>query len=201
MYNIPVKIDSLEKRRRMTGTLHVVAGFYLLAATAAWLVQKQFAGIAGSLPFLIIALTAVVYGIRRKKVDPVAKYNSSLRGLEAVGLGLLAMSQTGLAAYGLYAWAGLSVLLLFSEKVLFQPSQLEFTAEGIGLPGSPKPPVLPWSELANAIVRADYVTLIRKDQKYVQLEVTADINPNTLAEADAFAKARIQEQSIPDHVA
>jgi hypothetical protein len=200
-YNIPVKIESLEKRRRMTGTLHVVAGFYLLAATTAWIVQRHFQGIPGAIPFGIIALTSISYGFRRRKIDPTARYNSALRGLETVGLGLLATSQTGMAAYGLFAWAGLSVLLLFSEKVLFQPSVIELHEEGIGLPGSPKPPVLPWSELENIIVRPDYVTLFRHDKKYVQLEVTGAIGPETVEAADAYGKSQIRKQSISaDHV-
>lgn len=186
----------------MTGVLHVVAGFYLLAATAAWLTQRQFQGLAGAVPFFGIALVAIVYGIRRRRLDPRAKYNSALRGLEAVGLGLLATSQSGIASYGLFAWAGLSVLLLFSEKVLFQPSAIELAEEGIGLPGSPKPPVLPWGELENIIVRADYVTLFRNDKKYVQLEVTESFAPEWLAGADAFAKDQIRKHSISaDHVA
>jgi hypothetical protein len=201
-FNIPVKIESLEKRRRMTGTLHVVAGFYLLAASAAWIVQRNFQGVPGMLPFGLIALAAIVYGIRRRKVDPAARYNSVLRGLEAMGLGLLALSQSGIAAYGLFAWAGLSVLLLFSEKVLFQPSTIELNEEGIGLPGSPKPPVLPWEELENIIVHADYVTLFRNDNKYVQLEVTSSLEPRQLEDADAFGKAQIRKHSkATDHVA
>ncbi|TCJ19130.1 hypothetical protein EPD60_01575 [Flaviaesturariibacter flavus] len=201
-FHIPVRIESLEKRRRMTGVLHVVAGFYLLAATAAWMTQRQFQGVAGTLPFLAIALVAIVYGIRRRRLDPRAKYNSALRGLEAMGFGLLATSQSGIASYGLFAWAGLSVLLLFSEKVLFQPSVIELGPDGIGLPGSPKPPVLPWAELENMIVRADYVTLFRNDKKYVQLEVTESLAPESIADADAFAKEQIRKHSIPaDHVA
>jgi hypothetical protein len=201
-FKIPVRIESLEKRRRMTGTLHVVAGFYLLAAAAAWIVQRQFQGVPGAVPFGIIALTAISYGLRRRKIDPTARYNSALRGLEAVGFGLLATSQSGIASYGLFAWAGLSVLMLFSEKVLFQPSVLELGEEGIGLPGSPKPPVLPWSELENIIVKADYVTLFRNDNKYVQLEVTEAIDPEALQGADAFGKSQIRKHSISaDHVA
>jgi hypothetical protein len=201
-YSIPVKIESLEKRRRMTGTLHIVAGFYLLAATAAWMVQRKFEGIPGALPFGIIAVTAISYGLRRRKFDTAARYNSALRGLETVGFGLLATGQSGIASYGLFAWAGLSVLLLFSEKVLFQPSVLELGEEGIGLPGSPKPPLLPWEELQNIIVRPDYVTLFRNDNKYVQLEVTGTIDPETLAAADSFGKSQIRKHSISaDHVA
>ncbi|GAB4091897.1 hypothetical protein [Flaviaesturariibacter terrae] len=197
MYQIPVKIESLEKRRRMTGVLHIIAGFYLLATTASWLAARNFAGVPGALPFGIVAVTAIVYGIRRRRKDPAGKYNSALRGLEAVALGLLALTQQGLPAYGLFAWTVLSVMLLFSEKVLFQPSVLELTNEGIGLPGSPKPPVLPWAELENIIVRADYVTLFRNDQKYVQLEVTAPLDNASLAAADTFGKAQIRKQAIP----
>ncbi|RYD94675.1 MAG: hypothetical protein EOP50_09145, partial [Sphingobacteriales bacterium] len=166
-YAIPVKIESLEKRRRMVGVLHIIAGFYLLATTASWMIQRNFQGLPGALPFGIVALTAITYGIRRKKKDPSGRYNSALRGLEAVALGLLALTQSGLAAYGLFAWTVMTVMLLFSEKLLFQPSEIELTEEGVGLPGSPKPPVLPWNELENIIVRADYLTLFRNDHKYV----------------------------------
>ena len=201
-FHIPVRIESLEKRRRMTGVLHVVAGFYLLAATASWLLQRNMQGVPGALPFGIVALTAIVYGFRRRRKDPAARYNSALRGLEAVAMGLLALTQEGIAAYGLFAWTALSVMLLFSEKVLFQPSVIELTEAGVGLPGSPKPPVLPWNELENIIVRADFLTLFRHDKKYVQLEVTEALDPQLLAAADAFGKTQIRKQSISaNHVA
>ncbi|TCZ73981.1 hypothetical protein [Flaviaesturariibacter aridisoli] len=201
-FHIPVRIESLEKRRRMTGVLHIVAGFYLLAATASWLLQRNLQGVAGALPFVLVGLAAIVYGIRRRKLDPAVRYNSALRGLEAVAMGLLALTQEGIASYGLYAWTALSVMLLFSEKVLFQPSVIELTEAGVGLPGSPKPPVLPWNELENIIIRADFLTLFRHDKKYVQLEVTQAPDPQQLAAADAFGKAQIRKQSTTaPHVA
>ncbi|RYY85823.1 MAG: hypothetical protein EOO15_16040 [Chitinophagaceae bacterium] len=196
-YSIPVRIESLEKRRRMTGVLHVIAAFYLLAVTASLIPQRSGMGIVSLLPFLVVALGTLVYGLFRRKIDAKARYNSAVRGLMAVAMGLLAMTQSGMAAYGLFAWTVLSVMLLFSEKVLFQPSVIELAETGIGLPGSPKPPVLPWSELENIIVRADYLTLFRNDKKFVQLEVTEAIDPQLLAAADAFGKEQIQKQAIP----
>ncbi|RYY40702.1 MAG: hypothetical protein EOO08_06120 [Chitinophagaceae bacterium] len=196
-FNIPVRIESLEKRRRMTGVLHVIAAFYLLAVTASLIPQRSGTGILSLVPFLVVALGTLVYGIFRRKFDPTARYNSAVRALMAIAMGLLALTQTGLAAYGLYAWTILSVMLLFSEKVLFQPSNIELTEAGIGLPGSPKPPVLPWTELENIIVRADYLTLFRNDKKFVQLEVTSTLDPQLIADADAFGKAQIRKQAIP----
>lgn len=186
----------------MTGVLHVIGGFYLLATTASWLLQRHMQGVPGALPFGIVAVTAIGYGFRQRRKDPTARYNSALRGLEAVALGLLALTQQGIASYGLFAWAAMSIMLLFSEKVLFQPSLLEITEAGIGLPGSPKPPVLPWTELANLIVRADYVTLFRNDEKYVQLEVTQAVDPQVLAAAEAFGRSQIRKQNTSvNHVA
>jgi hypothetical protein len=193
MYSIPVRIEALEKRRRMTGVLHAIAGFYLLAVSVGLMMQPKGMGIAALIPFSLVALGAIIYGIFRRRLDPGAKYNSAMRGLEIVGMGLLAIGQTGMAAYGLFAWAVLSVMLLFSEKVLFQPAVLELTEAGIGVPGSPKPPVLPWAELENIIVRADFITLFRNDHKFVQLEVTSALEPNVLEGADQFGKLQISK--------
>jgi len=196
-YSIPVRIESLEKRRRMVGTLHVIAGFYLLATSAAWVLQQNGAGIAGGLPFTAVALGALFYGFRRRKIDPQARYNGALRGLEAIGMALLALTQTGMAAFALFAWAALLVMMYFTEKNLFAQSALQLTGEGILVPGSPQPQLLPWQELENAVFRSDYVTLFRTDKRYVQLEVTETLTAEFIRDAQSFALQQIRKQAIP----
>ncbi|RYY97586.1 MAG: hypothetical protein EOO11_10490, partial [Chitinophagaceae bacterium] len=158
MYSIPVRIESFEKRRRMIGTLHIISGFYLLVNAASYVAARKGGGMELALPMMLMSLAALFYGWRRKKLDPNGRYNTPMRALEALCFFFLALTHSGMAAFGLYAWAVLSVLLLFSEKALFAPTALAFTAEGIVVPGSPKADLLPWNILERVVIRPDFVT-------------------------------------------
>ncbi|GAA4330312.1 hypothetical protein [Flaviaesturariibacter amylovorans] len=193
MYTIPVRIESFEKRRRMIGTLHIISGFYLLVNAAGYVAARKGLGMEVALPMILMAFGALVYGWRRKKLDPTGRYNMPIRALEAVCFLFLALAQSGAASFGLYAWAVLSVLLLFSEKALFTPTALTFTDEGILVPGSPKADLLPWNILERVIVRPDFVTLMRNDNKYVQLEVLSALDATILDGANSFSAAQIQK--------
>lgn len=199
MHKIFVKIESLERRKRSVGVIHIIAGFYLLANALS--VSKHFNyQLLTGLPFVLVALVSLLYGFLRKRIDASGRRNSGIRFLQMISFLVLAIivSKYGSAwtYFPFFAWQVVTLMLLYSERMLFREAALVLTKEGIQVPGVMKHHLLPWTELERVIVRADYVTLFRNDKKYVQLEVAKDITPAALDALNAYSAEQIATHSL-----
>lgn len=196
MYTVAVKIEGMDKRRRTTGLMHLVVGFFLLLKAFDlynYLVEKAALKF---LPFLVIGLLSLVYGAFRNRVDPDAKYNNLLRIFQFftfVFFGIV-MLQLGkrFDSTVLFIWATVTFLLIFSEKKIFAETVLKFTEQGVSVPGSYKEHLVDWNVLENVAVRHDFITLFHSDKKYLQYQVMQDLSELEVVKMNAFCREKIE---------
>jgi hypothetical protein len=196
MFNVPVRLDGIERRKRSTGLLHVVAGFFLIVSTGMYFGQKRNTELAPVLAVYGVAIVSLAYGFGRKKWDPAARYNHWVRLLQFLTFALLFItlldeaSPVRIASLGL--WAVVILFLMFTERKIFHDTDLQVKTEGVMVPGYLRNHLLPWPEIESFILRNDYLTITRKNQKYVQLELMADMRPEDIRQINAFCHTQLQ---------
>jgi hypothetical protein len=194
MFNIPVRIERIEKQRRNNGLLHSIAGIYLLV-TGITSVTVSNAGKFFLLPVLITGIIAAFYPFIRKKISNPAAFNSRLRLAEAICFFSLAVlflvAKNYWNTFGLFAWALVSAMLYRNEKKLFEETSLSLEENGIRIPGLPSDHLLPWEMIVDFVARPDFTTITRQDNKYVQVEVSHKVDEAELEKANNYSRERI----------
>ena len=200
MYTVAVKIEGMDKRRRSTGLIHVIMGFYLLIKTLDLYKYLEEKAITPILLFAIVAVVSLVYGFFRRRLDITAKHNAGLRLLQTIAFlsfGALMYRVGNTIDYaGLFIWAFLAFVLFFSEKRVFQETVLTFTSEGIKVPGSYKEHLVEWKILESVTVRHDFITLFHQGKKYLQYQVMQDLSELEVVKMNAFCKEKIEAVSV-----
>jgi hypothetical protein len=200
MYTVAVKIEGMDKRRRSTGLIHVIMGFYLLIKTLDLYKYLEEKAITPILLFAIVAVVSLVYGFFRRRLDITAKHNAGLRLLQTIAFlsfGALMYRVGNTIDYaGLFIWAFLAFVLFFSEKRVFQDTVLTFTSEGIKVPGSYKEHLVEWKILESVTVRHDFITLFHQGKKYLQYQVMQDLSELEVVKMNAFCKEKIEAVSV-----
>lgn len=196
MYTVAVKIEGLEKRRRSTGLIHVIIGFYLLIRSLDLYKYLEEKTVTPVLLFAIVGVASLLYGFFRKRFDLTAKHNAGLRLLQTVaflsfGVVMYKLGKT-IDYVSLFIWAFLTFVLFFSEKRVFQESVLTFTDQGVKIPGSYKEHLVEWSLLESVTVRHDFITLFHRGKKYLQYQVMQDLSELEVVKMNAFCKDQIE---------
>jgi hypothetical protein len=196
MYTVVVKIEGMDRRRRTSGLMHGVVGFFLLIKS--FDLYNYLLGQASwkLLPFLLVAGLSLSYGFFRVRLDPAAKYNSGLRVLQFmtfVSFALVMMQAAKKFDYViLLVWAVVTFLLIFSEKRLFAETALQFTEEGIRIPGGYKEHLVEWKVLESVTIRHDFITLFHAGKKYLQYQVLQNLSELEVVKMNAFCIEKIE---------
>lgn len=197
MFHIPVKINGLERRRRSTGLLHVAAGFFLIAnvssvykilgINALWI----FAG------FLLPTIASIFYGIFRKKLDPQNRYNASLRWAQCAAFVVLAIlilvKGNTPQSLGIFIWAILSAVLVFTESIALKQPQMIFAEDGIAFPAGFGLKKFGWNELEDVRLRPDFLTLYFPQNKYLQFELSEAPDSATTEKMQDFCRRHLKK--------
>lgn len=196
MFSIAVKIDGIESRKRSAGLLHIVIGFFLIAKGADYFRYLKYHNFLFVLPILLIASFSLFYGFFRKKTDPTASLNFTLRLLQFLTFLVLGILMTHYGTYidytGLFIFAFLCFMLLFSERKVFEETYIIMDEQGIKIPGYYKDHMIPWKALSNVVVREDFLTIFHIKQKYLQYQVRQSLSPLELAKINAYCKEQIE---------
>ncbi len=196
MHKIPVKLEGIERRKKSTGLLHIVAGFFLIASAGAVQQKTGYADFSIVLPVYVVAVVSLVYGFMRSRWDAAAKYNHWVRMLQFLTFAVLAilwlntLSTIRIATLAL--WAVIILLLMFTERKIFHDTALQIKEEGIFVPGYFKSYVIPWAVIEHVILRTDYLTIARTNKKYVQLELLKDLPPTEIENINTFCRQQIK---------
>jgi hypothetical protein len=197
MFSVTVKIEDIEKRRRSAGLLHIVIGLFIIAKGADHFKYLDYLNIIPVLPVFAIGIISLVYGFFRRKFDLSAKYNYWLRLAQVVCftfLGIVFLNLGRSIDYiGVLLFAGLSILLLFSERKIFQETTIFLDENGIRIPGLYREHLVQWKDLTEVVVREDFITLFHVKKKYLQYQVMQDLSTLELAKINGFCKERIGE--------
>jgi hypothetical protein len=194
MHNIPVRIERIEKQRRSNGLIHSIAGIYLVVTGITGLTVSN-AGKFLLLPVLLTGVTAAFYPLIRKKISNLQSFNTTLRLAEAICFLSLAVLFFAVKNYwntfGLSAWGLISLMLYRNEKKLFEETAITLEEKGIRIPGLPSEHLLPWDMIIGFVARPDFTTITRQDNKYVQLEVSANVDQTELEKANNYSRQKI----------
>ncbi len=196
MYSIAVKVDDIEKRRRSAGLLHVVLGFFLVAKGADYFKFIEYRSFLPVVPVLLIASLSLFYGFFRKKLDAGSRLNGRLRLLQlftflVLGIVFL-MADRALDYIVLFVFAIFCLILFFSERKIFEETNIILDDEGLIIPGSYKEHRVMWVELSEVIIREDFITIFHVKKKYLQFQVLQDLSTLEVAKMNAFCREKLE---------
>jgi hypothetical protein len=196
MFSVAVKIEGIESRRRSAGVLHVVIGLFMIFNASNYYRFTEYKDIWPVVFILPVASISLFYGFFRRKMDLSAHYNYWLRLVQVISftvLGFLVL-ETGRAAdyVGVFVFAFLSIVLMFSEKRIFQETTIYFNEEGIKIPGYYKDHLVSWKDISEVVVREDFLTIFHIDKKYLQYQVLQDLSTLEVAKMNAFCKEKVE---------
>lgn len=202
MYKLPVKVDGLEKRKRSSGVLHMLAGLFLIITGTRLLRSEGNELVLLQVVMYVVGIASILYGAIRRKIDRQAKYNHWLRLLQSVsflvkGIVLLNLEDT-ITLVSLFVWAGVTLMLYFTERKVFKPTELGLSKEGISVPGFYTDHLIPWELVNDLVVRPDFVTITRENLSYVQLELLADMDRKDINRINEFAREQLALQKTKE---
>ena len=196
MYSVLVKIEGIESRRRSAGLLHIVIGFFLLIKAVDYYRYTGFSNFIPVIPALLVASISLFYGLFRRKLDVRAEYNYWIRLAQVVAFTFLGFAMTGVGRtvdyLGVFVFALLSIILLFSERRIFQETNMVIEQQGIRIPGYYRDHLVSWAELTEVVVREDFITLFHIRQKYLQFQVLQDLSTLEIAKMNAFCREQLE---------
>lgn len=196
MYSIAVKIEGIENRRRSAGILHVLIGFFMIFHASNYYRITNYKHFWPVAFILLVASFSLFYGFFRRKIDLSASYNYWLRLIQLISftfLGLVTV-QTGRPVdyLGIFVFALLCIILLFSERKIFQETIIYLDENGIKVPGYYRDHLIRWETLSEVIIREDFVTLFHIREKYLQFQVLQDLSTLEVAKMNAFCKEKLE---------
>jgi len=200
MYNITVRIEGIESRRRSAGLLHVVIGFFMIINASNYYRFTGYKNFFPVIPVLLIASFSLFYGLFRRKLDWNAQYNYWIRLIQVVtftALGIL-LTRVGRSIdyVGVFVFTALTIILLFSERRIFQETIITLDDNGVRIPGYYRDHFVQWHELTDVVVREDFITLFHVKQKYLQYQVKQDLSTLELAKMNAFCREKIGTEIV-----
>lgn len=201
MYTVTVKIEGMDRRRRNTGLVHAILGFFLLIKSFDLYHYLESRSLVPTLPFLLVGALSLFYAFFRTRFDPAARHNAALRLLQSItffsfGFLMLRMGKN-IDYISLFIWGFLTLLLFFSEKRIFKETIITLAESGVLVPGSYRDHLVAWPSLESVVVRHDFITLFHKGKKYLQYQVLQDLSELELVKMNAFCKEQIERQPSP----
>lgn len=201
MYTVAVKIEGMDRRRRSTGLVHAIAGFFLFIKAFDLYHYFDSRSLIPTLPFLAVGAASLFYAFFRNRMDPVAKHNGGLRLLQCIAFfsfGVL-MYRLGKSfdSTSLFLWGLLTLFLLFSERKVFKDTFISFSDNGVLVPGTYRDYLVDWATLESVVVRHDFITLFHRGKKYLQYQVVQNLSELEVVKLNAFCQEQMEKQSGP----
>jgi hypothetical protein len=195
MHQIKIKVEGIERRKRSTGVLHIIAGLVLLTNANRYYKLLGYEHLTNVLPAFLIGLASILYGSLRKRIDPSAHYNHWMRMLQFLMFAVLGIfMQKGALTFGnsiLFLWAVICICLLFTERKIFHDASLVFGPTNVSVPGYFSTHVIPWNRIENVVVRPDFVTIQYLNNKDVQYEMLRPIASSEIDIINHFCAKQI----------
>jgi hypothetical protein len=198
MYSIAVRIEGIESRKRSAGILHIVIGFFMIFNASNYYRFTNYKNVLPIAFILLVASISLFYGFFRKKMDLAAHYNYYLRLVQVISFTVLGffMIGTGRSSdyIGVFVFALLCIVLMFSERRIFHDTTVYFSEKGIKIPGYYTDHMVKWDEISEVVVREDFLTIFNRKKKYLQYQVMQDLSTLEVAKMNAFCKEKAEGQ-------
>jgi hypothetical protein len=196
MYSVTVKIEGIESRRRSAGILHVVIGFFMIFNASNYYRITNYKNLLPVAFVLLVASVSLFYGFFRRRMDLGAHYNYWLRLVQVMAFTILGILMIGTGRptdyIGVFVFALLCIVLMFSERRIFQETTIYFSEEGIKIPGYYRDHLVKWDELSEVVVREDFLTIFNSNKKYLQYQVMQDLSTLEVAKMNAFCREKVE---------
>ena len=205
MFDIPVKIEGIERRRRSVGLFHILAGLFIAANASLLFKHLDYKEFWFLLPIFVASLFSIIYGLFRKTIDATHKYSRLLRGLQFLTFLALAGIELGsgssIRSISLFLWAGICMALLITERLIFDRPSVKISSDGIIAPGSISEKKIDWSDLESVVLRQDYITFNFANNQYLQFEISEVLTGMEIEHINLFCneqvnKAELQKERI-----
>jgi len=196
MFKLAVKLEGIERRKRTTSWLHAAAGFYLLVKSFDYFRLQHGQHLLWVWLYVAAGFVSLLYGVLKKLRDPNARFNPAIRLLQVCVFTLLAIdfipfeSRT-LDVMLLFTWAVGCLLLLFTERKVYNDAEMVFAKEGIFIPGYFSNRRLFWNNISEVVVRPDYITIFQGNERYLQYEVLKNTHPSALDEIALYCREQV----------
>lgn len=89
-------------------------------------------------------------------------------------------------------WTLLCGFFYFTEKKIEKPAVVTLTEQGVILPGVLKDRLIHWHQIDSIILRADFLTINQKNNKYFQFEVEEEDGESFREEFNKYAQSKIE---------
>lgn len=194
-HSVSIIAGSFERRRNNTGLLHGITGFLLVLKTMDWVrkvpPEKQWL----SFFFLGAGLLAVTFGLLARRLPAPGPWSKRLFVFE--GICFLALTclffPAGRPVDLLFTivWTLLCAFFFYTEKRIEKSTFVTLNETGIQLPGLLKDRLIPWEEVESVVLRTDFLTINRKNNKYIQYEVAEEDGVSFREAFNKYAQSRI----------
>jgi hypothetical protein len=175
MYEIPVRIDSLERQRKSVAIFHVLVGLFL--AANAGLLGKNLDNkwLWVLVPIYLISVLSLLFAFRLKKVKNPVKVNQLMRVIQAVAFLISGVIMVNFEHFTsclvLFIWSGICLVLFFMERSIFSKPTLKITEANLHVPSLFSSKRVNWNTVESVIIRQDFITINYLNNRYLQLEV------------------------------
>ena len=96
--------------------------------------------------------------------------------------------------YGLFIWTALTLILMLTERRIFEDTVVYLDENGVRIPGYFKDHMVAWEKLENVVVRHDFVTFFHRNNKYLQFQVMQTLSELEVAKMNAFCKEKLERE-------
>ncbi len=198
MYSIRVKIEGIESRRRSAGVLHIVIGFFMIFNASNYYRFNHYKSLLPVALILLVASISLFYGFFRRKMDLSGHYNYQLRIVQVISFAILGFMMLGSGRpsdyIGVFVFTLLCIVLMFSERKIFEPTTIYLKDEGIKVPGYYMNHLIAWEEVSEVVLREDFITIFYTNQKYLQFQVLQDLSILEVTKMNAFCREKIERE-------
>lgn len=196
-YSVSIIAGAFERRKNNSGLLHGFTGFLLVLKTMDWVrnvpPDKQWP----SFFFLGAGLVFALFGLTGKRIIlSFSRWSKILFLLE--GLCFLILTMLFLPAGKpvdltfTIAWTLLCVFFYYSEKRIEGPAMVSLTETGVLIPGIIKNKLIPWQEIESVVLRSDFLTINKKNNRYYQFEVAEEDGESFREAFNLYAQSKIE---------
>ena len=194
MHKIPVRIEAIEKRKRATAPLHLIAGFFLLGNAASLSSDSRFP-LLSLFPIYLLASGSIVYGLFRKKADPAGKFNHWVRMFQFLSFAMLAIYTVHLFSNvkvaSLIIWGIVILFLMFTERKVFHDTDVTIKADGVFVPGYFTGRLIPWHNISDIVLRSDFITVSKSNNKFLQIEVVKIFSEAEIEQVNEYSRQQV----------
>ena len=197
MFDIPVRIEGRESRKRSVAIFHVLAGLFL--AANAGLIIKSFGYklIWALLPIYLISIISMIFAFRLKKVKDPVKSNQWMRMLQMVAFlvsgFILVYYGNSIKSLVLFVWSGICLGLYLMERFIFSKPSLKITDANLQVPSLYSNKIINWEKIESVVIRQDFITINYLNNRYLQLEVINQLTGTEIEQISLFCNRKTAE--------